>query len=512
MQRNASVLWYLERSARRMPESLAVIDANSSLTYQQLEQTSKRIGCALMQERVQGESVVVVMEKSCQTLCVMMGALYAGASYVPVDPSVPVDRLEHILRLLDCPVVVTDCLEGEKAEVAASLGKTVITPDSLIGAPINEDALQAVRLAAVETEPAYILFTSGSTGVPKGVAVSHRAIRSFIDVFVPTLGLNEFDRVANQAPFDFDVSVKDIYGSLAVGATLVIVPRELFMQPLPLVSYLKKHQVTVLVWAVAALCIVSAYHVQDQLPSTLRLVAFSGEVMPLKHLASWRKALPTTTFVNLYGPTEITCNCLYHVLDAERDYRDGIPMGEPFAHCGVMVVNDMGEQITAAMPGIEGEVIVRGPSVALGYVGLPEQTQKAFGQNPLHGRFPDRVYHTGDLASFSESGELFFRGRKDNQIKYQGHRVELEEIDLAIERVPGVRRCRCVFDQKRKRLRAFFEGDADEQAIRTYVTESLPVHMRPSTIVLVDEMPLTKNGKVDRAQLLKLHSRRPRTQ
>lgn len=511
MQHNANVLWYLERSAACMPDSPAVVDAGTTLTYCQLEQSSKCIGSALMQEQVRGESVVVVMEKSCLTVSIMMGVLYAGASYVPVDPSVPADRFEHIVRLLHHPVIVTDCLEGEKAKVAVALGKKVIEPERLLGDHVDEAALQVVRLEAVETEPAYILFTSGSTGVPKGVAVSHRAIRSFIDAFVPALGLNEFDRVANQAPFDFDVSVKDIYGSFAVGATLVIVPRELFMQPLPLVSYLEKHQVTVLVWAVAALCIVSAYHAQDQLPSTLRLVAFSGEVMPLKHLASWRKALPAATFVNLYGPTEITCNCLYHVLDPERDYHDGIPMGEPFAHCGVVVVNNAGEQVSVATPGVEGEVIVRGPSVALGYVGLPEQTEKAFGQNPLNDRFPDRVYHTGDLASFSEAGELYFRGRKDNQIKYQGHRVELEEIDLAIERVPGVRRCRCVFDQKRKRLRAFFEGDTNEQVIRKYVTESLPVHMRPSALVRVDQMPLTKNGKVDRAKLLELHTRSPRT-
>lgn len=509
MHRTASALYLLENSAACLPNNTAVVDDKTSLTYAELEVRSKRVGSALSTRDVRGRSVIVAMEKSCDTVCVMMGALYAGASYVPVDLGMPADRLEHILRLLGRPVVVSDTLQQSHGPLLKLYAGEVIDPSELLAADVDEGALDAALKSTLETDPAYILFTSGSTGVPKGVAVSHRAIRSFVGSFVDTLGLRSDDRLANQAPFDFDVSVKDLYGAFAAGATVVIVPRALFMQPLPLVRYLEEHEVSVMVWAVAALCIVSTYHALGQASLHPRIVAFSGEVMPLKHLRAWRKALPNTTFYNLYGPTEITCNCLYHRLEDGRDYAQGIPLGMPFSHCDVRLVDGDGNEVT--QPDIEGEIIVRGPSLALGYVGLPEQTELAFTQNPLNDRYPDRVYHTGDLALRTQTGELFFRGRKDNQIKYQGHRIELEEIDMAIERVGGVRRCRCVFDDKRKRLYGFFEGEATEQSIREYVAQSLPVHMRPTQLRKIDDMPLTKNGKVDRAKLLELASSRGRS-
>jgi acyl-coenzyme A synthetase/AMP-(fatty) acid ligase len=171
------------------------------------------------------------------------------------------------------------------------------------------------------------------------------------------------------------------------------------------------------------------------------------------------------------------------------------------------VVDDEGHEVTT--PDVDGELVVRGPSLALGYLAQPEQTAKAFGQNPLNDRYPDRVYNTGDVASFDEQGMLFFRGRRDNQIKYQGHRIELEDIEHAIEKLPGVDRCRCVFNAKRKLLHAFFEGTAQEKELSEKVRETLPSFMQPATLRHIDEMPLTKNGKVDRAQLADmLHTRR----
>ncbi|MDO4537106.1 MAG: amino acid adenylation domain-containing protein [Coriobacteriales bacterium] len=504
-----SALHYLEDSAARLPRKTAVVDARMSLEYQELVDKSRRVGSSLIREGARGHAVVIIMEKSCDTVCAMMGALYAGASYVPVDLNVPVERLHHILQKLPSSLLVGDTLESLKSLVPADHEGKMFAFAELEGSEIDEEALAQAREHTLETDPAYLLFTSGSTGVPKGVAISHRAICSFIDAFVPALGIREDDRLANQAPFDFDVSTKDIYSTFAVGATLVIVPRPLFMQPAALVTYLAENDITVLVWAVAALCIMSTYHALDgEALGQVRIVAFSGEVMPPKHLKAWRATLPEADFFNLYGPTEITCNCTYHHLDPQRDYSHGIPLGKPFAHCGVLLIDKDGREVREA--GAEGEIVVRGPSVALGYVGMPEQTAAAFGQNPLNHLVTDRVYHTGDVATYSTDGELFFRGRKDNQVKYMGHRIELEEIDLAIGRMKGVDRCVCVFDNERKRLHAFYEGEASEEEIRAYVTGTLPQHMRPTTLRKLDTMALTKNGKVDRAQLLALCSRKRR--
>ncbi len=500
MHTDTNVLRYLESSALNTPHAVAVVEGQESLTYAELAEQAKRVGSELARRGARGHAVVIAMEKGIRTLCVMMGALYAGGYYVPVDIGVPEGRMEYILDVLECPLVVLDRSGTCIPDCANWYEQTMDVADLMVGS-LDEALLHEARCATLADDPAYVMFTSGSTGVPKGVAISHRAIRCFIDAFVAVLEIRADDRIGNQAPFDFDVSTKDIYSAFATGAALVIVPRELFMQPLALMAYLSEQRVTVLIWAVAALCIVSAYHSFNQLSlPDLRIVAFSGEAMPWRHLREWFEHVAQATFYNLYGPTEITCNCLYLRLDSHREYKDGVPLGSALPHCDVLLIDSEGEEVR--QPGVPGEIVVRGPSLALGYVGACEQTRRAFTQNPLHERFPDRVYHTGDLAVVSERGELYFHGRKDNQIKHMGHRIELEEIDLAVEKMPKVRRCRCVYDSRRRRLRAYYEGDASEVEVRRFVAGGLPFYMRPSTVRRVSGMPLNKNGKVDRAQLL----------
>lgn len=503
MLTRTNVLTYLEDSARRNPNAIAVIDESGTYTYARLLEDTQHVGSALARRGACGSSVIIMLRKSELALACMLGTLQAGACYVPVDTSAPAHRLQHMTATLGNALVVA----GEKNADAvrqALPGREVLVAEELLRHPVDPTALEAARSRTLSCDPAYVMFTSGSTGTPKGVAVSHGAIASFVDEFVRIFGFTSEDRFANQAPFDFDISVKDVYGSLAVGATLVLVPRELFMQPQALVDYLEKNQVTVMVWAVAALCIASAYHVlaPGRLRS-VRQVLFSGEVIPRKHLDAWLRCLPDARFVNLYGPTEITCNCLYHVVDRTAAYPHGLPLGKSFGHCEVLLLDEADRLVTE--PGKLGELVVRGPSVALGYVGNPEATGRSFVQNPLNDLYHDRVYRTGDLAELLESGDLVFRGRRDNQIKYMGHRIELEEVDKAFEDLPGVQRCRCAFDARRQRLRVFFEGTADEAALPRLVADSLPASMRPSSITRVDSMPLNKNGKVDRAELLRTY-------
>lgn len=503
MLSRTNVFTYLEDSTRRNPNATAVVDESGTYTYARLLEDTQHVGSALARRGACGSSVIIMLRKSELALACMLGTLQAGACYVPVDTSAPAHRLQHMTATLGDAIVVA----GEKNADAvhqALPDREVLVAEELLRHPVDPTALEAARSRTLSCDPAYVMFTSGSTGTPKGVAVSHGAIASFVDEFVRTFGFTSEDRFANQAPFDFDISVKDVYGSLAVGATLVLVPRELFMQPQALVDYLEKNQVTVMVWAVAALCIASAYHVlsPDRLQS-VRQVLFSGEVIPRKHLDAWLKCLPNTRFVNLYGPTEITCNCLYHVVDRTAAYPHGLPLGRSFGHCEVLLLDEADHLVTE--PGRLGELVVRGPSVALGYVGNPEATSRSFVQNPLNNLYHDRVYRTGDLAELLDSGDLVFRGRRDNQIKYMGHRIELEEVDKAFEDLPGVQRCRCAFDARRQRLRVFFEGTAEEATLPRLVADTLPASMRPSSITRVDSMPLNKNGKVDRAELLRTY-------
>lgn len=501
-----NVLELMESSATSYPEHVAVQDETTELTYAQLLKASKVAGTVLLgQGGVTGRPVVIWLEKSVKTLVSFMGVLYAGGHYVPLDPNAPDNRVTSMASTLGNPVVIVDAANAERAQ-ALLPGCHVMMVDQLFQDAItpDQDQLDSVRRAVLDIDPAYVLFTSGSTGAPKGVAVSHRAIIDFIGIFVDEFGFTHEDIFANQAPFDFDVSVKDIYSSMMVGATLAIVPRPLFSQPAALIDYVNATNATVMIWAVAALCLVSSLHGLDYtgLP-TVRKVLFSGEVMPMHHLSIWMGRLPEALFVNLYGPTEITCNCTFHVVERDRDYPQGLPLGVAFANRQIMLLDEEDRLVTA--PDQQGEICVRGTSVALGYYGAEEQTAKAFVRNPLQAAYPQTVYRTGDLGAFTADGDLFFCGRKDNQIKHLGHRIELEEIDAAFERQAGVTRCRSAFDPERSRIHAFYEGDATEADLLARAQESLPVFMIPNSLNKVDSMPLTKNGKVDRKVMLQTY-------
>lgn len=524
---------YLERTAARTPDKVAVVDEAGTCTFAELLILSRRAASAIACRRgadaggplgtVTPFPVVVFMEKGIDMLAAFMGTLMAGGFYVPVDPAAPAARAAGIFSTLvdasgtgdpgaaerhagaaagdaPAPLVIANAatIEGARAVFPAA---EVVDVEDLMAKPVDRDLLVRRARTLIDTDPAYVLFTSGSTGVPKGVAVSHRAICGFIDSFVDTFGIRETDVLGNQAPFDFDVSVKDIYSALATGATLSILPRRLFSAPAELVAAVRDRGVTVMVWAAAALCLVTSLHALDdaELPQ-VRLVMFSGEVMPRRHLERWLERLPEATFVNLYGPTEITCNCLYHVVDRTRAYRHGLPLGEPFANRRVLVLDEQGRPVGA--PGAVGELYVGGPNIALGYLGNPERTAAAFVRDPVAPATGGTVYRTGDMVRVGEAGELFFCGRTDNQIKHQGHRIELEEIDAAFEALPGVDRCRCVYHEQRKRIYAFFEGDAEEAPLRQAVAERLPQPMMPARIIPIEQMPLSKNGKVDRRALL----------
>ena len=360
----------------------------------------------------------------------------------------------------------------------------------------------ARRRSIIDTDAAYANFTSGSTGTPKAVAVSHRSVIDFISCFTEIFGIRADDNIANQAPFDFDVSVKDIFSGVFTGASVHLVPKMFFSFPTKLLDYLEEREITVLIWAVSALCIVSTLNGFDyKMPAKLRMVMFSGEVMPVKQLAVWKRFVPAAEYINLYGPTEITCNCTYFRIPKDADiegYARGIPMGVPFPNERILLLDESDRPVTK--PDVEGEVCVSGTCVALGYYNS-ERTAEVFVQNPLNKAFFERIYRTGDLAVLGEDGNYYYIGRKDTQIKHMGHRIELGEIENAIARHDGISRACCVFADNK--ITAFYAGEeCDKKDIVTLLKVSLPAYMVPSDFIRLAEFPLTKNGKIDRRALL----------
>ncbi len=359
----------------------------------------------------------------------------------------------------------------------------------------------------IDTNPLYANFTSGSTGEPKGVLVSHRSVIDFIDVFTKKFGISENDIIGNQAPFDFDVSVKDIYSSISTGASLVIIPKKLFSAPAKLLDYICENNVTTLIWAVSALCLITTFHGLDyRLPDNINKVLFSGEVMPLKHMKEWISHLPDAKFVNLYGPTEITCNCTYHVVDKELKYEKQIPIGQAFDNEEVFLLDEDDKLITEERK--IGEICVRGTCLALGYYNNNKVTSEKFVQNPLNKQYIDLIYRTGDMGYFDEKGDFYFSGRKDFQIKHMGHRIELEEIERAMENVKGVNRACCIYREEKSRIYGFFVGELSKEELLEEIKKVLPVFMVPNSLKQVAEMPMTKNGKIDRKELIESVTRK----
>ena len=504
-----NVLELLEDTARKRPDKVAVSDPGSSLTFSELLGAARGIGTWLASAGVSPrEAVPLYLEKSPLALAAMLGAAYAGAFYSVIDVRQPEGRVRGICDTLQAGVVLTDAENERRArDILDGTGRRVVRIEDLAGVGPDEFVLREIRAQATDCDPLYANFTSGSTGVPKGVVVCHRSVIDFIGTFVQTFGIYERDRIANQAPFDFDVSVKDIYSCLLTGATLYLVPRAYFSNPTTLMDYLCECEATTLTWAVSALCFVSIMGGFDyRVPTSVRRVLFSGEVMPPKQLAVWRQHLPEATFANLYGPTEITCNCTYHVIDREYGADEAIPMGKPFPNETVFLLGEGDEPVGPSDVGRVGEVCVAGSCLALGYLGDPERTAKSFVQNPLNGRWRQTVYRTGDLARYDEEGNLVFVSRKDHQIKHLGQRIELGDIESAAQAVNGVERACCLYDDRRKRLVLCYVGDADRPSLKERLRELLPSYMVPNRTLRIEEMPLTKNGKIDRG-ILESHAR-----
>ena len=494
-----SVLEYFEQTAERCKDKTAVDDGEVCYSWSELMELSKRIGSALAEENGYGKPIPIVMDKSADTLAAFLGVVYAGAFYVLVNPEYPNVRIEKILKTLGADTVIYDVKYEEKIRVCGYEG-ALLEIEEVKHHEVRESALTAVRERATDQDILYGIFTSGSTGMPKGVIVSHRAVMDFIEHFVELFHFTEQDIIGNQAPFDFDVSVKDIYTSLFTGATLVLIPKHMFSMPPALLDFLCAKRVTSLTWAVSALCIITTLKGFDyRIPTDVKRVLFSGEVMPYKHLAAWREALPQADFVNLYGPTEITCNCTYYRVTGEETVDGALPIGIAFPNRKVFLLDENAHEVRQT--GVSGEICVAGSSLASGYYNNKEATAKSFVQNPLNHSYPETIYRTGDVGYYNEQGVLCFSGRKDFQIKRMGHRIELEEIQLTLEKITGVERVCCIYGETENKLVAFYVGNADKRELRHCVKEQMPGFMVPDIFMQVDQMPLTKNGKIDRGVL-----------
>ncbi len=494
-----SVLEILEYQAGIHPDRIAVDDGESQLSWRGLCARAQQIGFALTGYTDCGMPVPFFLEKNVTTLSLMFGIVYAGCFYVPIHPSQPESRLQKFFQTLQADVIVTESGYEGKIRNSGFTGR-IVTLDDLLKAETDTTVLERIRSQRSDRDSLYGIFTSGSTGNPKCITVSHRSVIDFIGHFVDEFSFNETDIFGNQAPFDFDVSVKDIYSTLFTGGKLVLIRKELFSTPPYLMDYLYEKNVTTLIWAVSALCMLSALKALKyrHLPA-LKNVLFSGEVMPPKQLKRWQEAYPSAQFINLYGPTEITCNCTFYRIERTFAATEKIPVGKAFPGRNVWLRREDGSTVT--VPNEKGEICVSGESISNGYYHNPSETEKHFFTVGTDDGI-QRAYATGDLGYYDAEGYLYFSGRRDFQIKHMGHRIELEEIEREMQAVEGVSKASCIFRQDKNKILAFYMGNATEEMIRKGLHKTLPAYMLPNRISRIDRMPLTKNGKIDRTALM----------
>ena len=493
MQTN--ILEYLEQTVTRVPDKVAFANEAMGVTFRQTYDQARAIGSFLNAEGLYKQPVVVFMQKHPTTLVSFFGTIYSGNYYVPLDDEMPSHRIDLILRTLNPSAMICDEATAEKVKEFAYNGKIYLYND-ICTTPVNEEALASIRDRQIDTDPIYIVFTSGSTGVPKGVTACHRSVLDYVENLCDVLKFNENSIFGNQTPLYFDAYLKEVMPTLKYGATTILIPKQLFMFPIKLVEFLNEHNINTVCWVVSALTMISAVNTFKTVkPEHLHTIAFASEVFPIKQFNRWKEALPAARFINLYGPTETTGICCYYEVDREFGLDETLPIGRPFRNTEILLLNDKDE---LAAPGEQGEICVRGTRLTLGYYNNPEVTAKAFVQNPLNSLYPELIYRTGDLGKLNDRGELEFAGRKDYQIKHMGNRIELGEIEVIVNMCEGVKTACCIFDQVKKKIILFYAGDVTPADMTTYIKEKLPRYMVPNVVRQLDEMPFTPNGKIDR--------------
>ena len=497
-----SLIELFEETVKKYPQKVAVIDKDREIVFSDLHRKSLQLASALMALGIgQNRPVGVFLDKSIESVYADLGILYAGDFYMNLDIKTPAERIRNILQLVEPAAIISTTRQIKSIEGIIPSTMKVILLDEAGGTADVDSADIIGRLSTIiDTDPSCIINTSGSTGTPKGVVLNHKSFFDFIDWAIDTFHFDDDLVMGSLSPIVFDIYSFELCMLMAKASTLVVLPAHLAAFPAKILEVLELHHVNFLFWVptimvnIANMDLLSAFKLES-----LRTVWFAGEVFPTKQFNYWHHHLSEVTFANLYGPIEITLDCTYYIINKEIPDEEPLPIGYPCRNTDILILDDEDHVVTE--PGVEGELCVRGTSLAMGYYNNPEKTAAVFVQNPLNKAYPELIYRTGDIVCLNDEGLIVFKGRKDNIVKHMGYRTDLGEIEhVIINTLKLVKNGCIVYNQSDKQITLFYEA-AEEIPVsefRLQIGKVLPKYMIPTAFHHLEQLQRNANGKIDR--------------
>ncbi len=506
-----TVLKYIGEQVKKTLHAVAVVDGPNKFTYLELDEKSNQLAHYLINQGVRAEDIIgLSIDRSFNMIVALLGILKSGAAYLPLDPNYPEERLSFMMA--DSSIAILITLEKLKD----SFGQDFIKPICLDAdwPVIEKETKKSVDLEISTLNRAYIIYTSGSTGTPKGVEICHQSVLNHNRAVIKDFSLSASDKVLQFATINFDAAVEEIFPVLQTGGVLVLRGTDVLISAKELLQLTEREQLTVLDLPTAYwhqfVNEIDALNVP--IPKSLRLVVLGGDKISAEHFISWNKlGGKNIELINSYGPTETTIiSTLYKTTDSDKERNEpkDLPIGRPIFNTSAYILD---ENLRPVPVGVPGELHIGGLGLARGYLNQPALTAEKFIPDPFSTKPNARMYKTGDLVSFRADGQINFIGRVDNQLKIRGFRVELGEIESALEKHPAIKEAVVIvktFDNNDKRLIAFFVATCSDvaslPAIKDFLSGHLPEYMVPVSFKAMENLPLTPNGKINKKALQKV--------
>ncbi len=500
-----NIIEYFEKTVLALPDKTAIVENDSEIRFKELRDDALYLADLILEKTGDqiNQPIGVFFPKSINSVISDLAITYSGNIYMNLDVKSPLERIKNITQLVKPLLIITD--KDGVIKLKDIIETALINIEEINcrkSSEVSSDLVTRLDERIIDTDPYCIINTSGSTGTPKGVVLNHKSFIDFTEEAQRIFSFSCDEIIGSLSPIVFDIYSYELCLLMSRGSTMVLIPEQFAMFPLKILQLINEQKVTFCFWVPTVMVNIANMDLLNgfYMPS-LKLIWFAGEVFPTKQFNYWRNKMPQTKFANLYGPIEITLDCTYFIIDRELSDEEPIPIGHPFRNTNVLILNSKNEQVRA---GEEGELCVRGTSLAMGYYNNSDKTSLAFVQNPLNKSYPETIYRTGDIVYQNEMDEIIFKGRKDSLIKHMGYRIELGEIEhVIINTLKLVDNGCVVYNVAKKEITLVYESKSDVQIaeIRKSIGGVFPKYMIPTAYIKMDQLPRNTNGKIDRLSL-----------